>query len=90
MQSPSELLTINHPSVISAYIKHGIGAQEANVLVIETDIDIKHIDMTDEKCEGAECERYLELLADLRDIRRSVETKYGDLARVDIKSVTLH
>ncbi len=90
MQAPSEILNITHPSILSAYIKHGIGANEANVLVLETDIDIDHIEMSNDDCEGADCDRYLELLGDLRAIRQSVETKYGDLSRVDIKSVTCH
>lgn len=84
MLLPSHILHITHPNVTSAYIKQDLENDHngKQVLVLETDIDIYH--SPDEE------DKYFDLLADLKDIQRTVERQFGDISRVDIRGSTFH
>jgi len=84
MLSPSHILNIAHPNVLNAYIKQDLKSKVngSQVLVLETDIDMK-------QGEDAE-EKYLDLLADLQEIRLKAQNTYGNISRVDIRTDTFH
>jgi len=71
------LAGLKHPLIRSAYVT-AIGSDEP-VLTLETDIDLRTNGEDDH-------ERYLDLLLDLSDIRRTAERECGPVSRVDIKS----
>ncbi len=81
MLSPSHILHITHPCVTSAYIKQDLESNKAGqqVLVLETPVEL-----------GSPEDQYLDLLADLPEIKQCVEKQFGDISRVDIRSATFH
>ena len=85
MTSPSQIIHLAHPSIVTAYIKQDVEADKTGkqILVLETDISS---DVTSE----IEEDKYFDLLVDLQDIRKKAEKQFGNISRVDIRGYTCH
>lgn len=74
---------ISHPLVADMYVKSGFGSDHQDVLVIET---YKH-ETKDSEADRDAFDPYLaDLLVDLESLKNQVESKFGHLDRVDIRS----
>jgi hypothetical protein len=78
---PEQLHSVSHPMVASMYVKKDYGSVgNEDVLVIETNYSKSEEDYDS-------FDSYLmELLGDLRDLKRQAEEKVGHIDRIDIRT----